>query len=127
MSVTKKKILDLYDDLEKYTERYLSPYDEDTKTGSKILPIIMSKFRVEILIEFKDYLECIKIMHKMIDFCEEHREYKALMFVYCQLGIVYRLQRRYRLAIKFHIMQLEIAWDLKDMMNEMKAYENIAM
>lgn len=45
----------------------------------------------------------------------------------CQLGTVYRLQKRFQLSIQFHILQLELAWEQRDTTNEMKAYENISM
>ena len=51
--------------------------------------------------------------------------YKEELSVLNQLGVIYRLQKRYQLSIQFHILQLELSWEQKDTSNEMKAYENI--
>ena len=123
----KRKIFDLYNYVDELFENHSNP----------IMTIATKKVRVEILIEFRDYAsplqsgqlnnECVIVLHRLIDFCEKHKKYRELMSVLCQLGIVYRLQKKFMLSIQFHILQLELAWEQKDFTHEMKAYEYIAM
>ena len=78
-----KKILELFEYLEQGLEEH---------PNLEVI-IIIRKVKVEILIDFRQYQEWVVILHRLIDYWEEHKKYKEEIAVYNQLGIVYRLQK----------------------------------
>ncbi|CAI2386974.1 unnamed protein product [Moneuplotes crassus] len=116
-NLNKKRILELYSIIEEKFETHKTP----------VVRLLVKKIKAEILIEFRDFQECVILLHRCIDFCEKHKMYREEISILNQLGVVYRFQKKYQLSIQFHILQLELSWDQKDMVNEMTAYENICM
>lgn len=116
-SQNKKKFLEIYSWIE----------DNFENNPNRYLHVMVQKIKVEILIEFRDFSNWVLILHRLIDFCEKHKFFKEELAVLNQLGIVYRFQKKYKLSIQFHILQLELSWEHKDLSNEMNAYDNICL
>ena len=64
--------------------------------------------------DFKDLTEAVRVYKSLKILCEDFQKYKEKMFIYEQIGYVYRLMKDSENAVKQFKKQLQLAWQEGD-------------
>eukprot|EP00347_Sterkiella_histriomuscorum_P003370 403364556 len=77
--------------------------------------------------DFKDLSEAVRVYKSLKILCEDFQKYKEKMFIYEQIGNVYRLMKDSESAVKQFKKQLQLAWQEGDTQMEVSAYDNLSI
>ena len=94
---------------------------------NKLIFYCLLKTEGDIMIELDDYNKALQAYKSLRNYCRVWGLLEQEMWIAEQIGMTYRELRYHELATDYFKFQLSLAWELNDLKQEMKSYDNLSI